>query len=280
MLIESRGPDKFDSPFDRAMLESQRAFFVRADSLSYTSDGLHFILSHTPMLTILQIIQDVNSEKQTFLSHPQWREFLGSPLPSPVSQRLPSLSLRSSFCNHLVEIPGLLSEASRLSESGCSQFVNDVDLERQYKILMQRVSATYRNLELWYIENLKPLVPTPPPSYGLPQPNDKASESNSEREEILEYDELLLAVLDCVCNSVLIRLEKLLTELISLYPSTRKDLGLTFCPATTAKRQTIAVKAHAFVKKTSMVGAKLLEFGLQQLWSSGGFVALFQRGSV
>jgi hypothetical protein len=43
LLVENRGPEAFISPFDRAMLESQRAFFVRSHSLLFEDDSTRLI---------------------------------------------------------------------------------------------------------------------------------------------------------------------------------------------------------------------------------------------
>ena len=88
LLIQEAGPERFNAPFERAMLESQRAWFI---------------------------VQDASAGCECFLAQHQWRQVLGS-TSHPASDDEPaSISLRSELCEFLVDVPGLIQEATKIT---------------------------------------------------------------------------------------------------------------------------------------------------------------------
>jgi hypothetical protein len=126
-----------------------------------------------------------------------------------------------------------------------------------------------RSIETWYANELEPLLlACGSPSSASLKSNSPAWNIHTNTRKVFEYPELLLAVLDCVSSSVLVRLEKLLLTLTSTSLQQHGELKFTLCPATIARRQATIRESFNFVKKNSKVAAKPLEFGLQQLWST------------
>ena len=214
----------------------------------------------------MQIVQDANAGQNCFLSQSQWRQLLRNPAVSPVTQGPPSLSVRAKLCDLLVDIPDLLSE---LSDLDGSRSLDRSDPESRHERILLRAIAMNRNIETWYANELEPLLFAcgPPPNASL-KSNGPAWDIHTDTGKVFEYPELLLAVLDCVSNSVLVRLEKLLLTLTSASLQQHEELKFTLCPATIARRQATIRESFNFVKRHSKVAAKPLEFGLQQLWST------------
>jgi hypothetical protein len=186
-----------------------------------------------------------------------------------VTQGPPSLSLRAKLCDLLVDIPYLLSELSKLSDLDGSRSLDQSDPESQYERILLRAIAVNRSIETWYANELEPiLLACGSPFNASLKSNGPARDIQTDTGKVFEYPELLLAVLDCVSNSVLVRLEKLLLTLTSASLQQHEELKFTLCPATIARRQATIRESFNFVKRHSKVAAKPLEFGLQQLWST------------
>jgi hypothetical protein len=181
----------------------------------------------------------------------------------------PSLSLRAKLCDLLVDIPNILSELSKLSDPDGSRSLDQRDSESRYERILLRAIATSRSIETWYTNELEPLLlACRSPSNAPLKSNGPPEDIYTDTAKVLDYPELLLAVLDCVSNSVLIRLEKLLLTLTSASLQQPEELKFAICPTTTARRQATIRESFNFVKRNSKVAAKPLEFGLQQLWST------------
>jgi len=211
-----------------------------------------------------------------FLSQSQWRQLLQDPAASPVAQGPPSLSLRAELCDLLVDIPNLFSEVSNMSNPDGSCSLDQTDPESRHERVLLRAITMYRSIETWLVNELEPLL------LACDSPSNESTNSSSppwntrtDTGNVFEYPELLIAVLDCISNSVLIKLEKLLFTLISASPQQHEELEFIICPTTTARRQATVRMSLDFVKRNCKVAAKPLEFGLQQLWSTGGVLAQY-----
>ncbi|KAL1989064.1 hypothetical protein VTN96DRAFT_5827 [Rasamsonia emersonii] len=124
ILIQERGPAAFTTPFERAMLESQRAFFIA---------------------------QDANSGERCFLSDAPWREVLRRPA-ATAQEELPSFSLRSQLCDFVVDILDLVDDASK------SNSLHRLDSDTLHERILHRIISLHHSLEAWYFNHLKPLL--------------------------------------------------------------------------------------------------------------------------
>jgi hypothetical protein len=211
----------------------------------------------------------VHAGQTCFLSQSQWRQLLRNSAASPAGQGPPSLSLRAKLCDLLVDIPDLLSELSNLSNLDGSRLPDQSDIESRHECILLRAIAISRRIRTWHVNEFEPLLlACRSPSNASLRPNSPPWDIHTDTGKAFEYPELLLAVLDCVSNSVLVRLEKLLLTLTPASLQQREELQLDICPATIARRQATIRKTFNFVKRSSTVAAKPLEFGLQQLWSA------------
>jgi hypothetical protein len=168
----------------------------------------------------------------------------------------------------MVDIPELFREASDLSCSDWNASARDVDIDIRHSELLLRAIDMYSRIQTWYLEELAPFLSNAEDFLSCSQSLDSATWDGSiETQTTVEYPEFLLAVLDCVTNLILIRLQELLFSLPSGPPHWHQTFNFSLSPITIARQQAKVRASHAFVKRKSRVAAKTLEFGLQQLWS-------------
>ena len=220
------------------------------------------------------MIQDVIAGHYCFLSQPQWRRLLVNPAVSPMSHESPSISLRARLCDFLADIPDLQKEISDVSNLGMSRSLDPKALYSRQERILVRVIAMKFSVETWYVTELEPrLLACDPPSRALLQSGSPSWSTCTEGVNEFEYSEILLAVLDCVTNTLLIKLDKLLAGLTSTSPQQHPELEFETCTVTIARRQATVCSSFNFIKKNSKVAAKPLEVGLQQLESVESMVA-------
>ncbi|QKX57485.1 uncharacterized protein TRUGW13939_04599 [Talaromyces rugulosus] len=132
LLIQELGPKNFGQPFERAMLESQRAFFLA---------------------------QDMDRRQRSFLSNPQWRK-----LPKQSGEGLPDHKLashrwRSELCEILLDMPQVFCECMLLlNVCQAANAPHLIDLPR-CQCLFDRVVEVYNSLEEWYEREVTPALP-------------------------------------------------------------------------------------------------------------------------
>lgn len=126
LLIQELGPERcFDRKFERAMLESQRAFFLA---------------------------QDMSRRQTCFLSHPQWRRL--SVVEGGVPEhKLASHRWRFELCELLLDVPRLFYECVKIRGSA----PDSTDLPRCQYLFDQLVEA-YNSLDKWYEKELTPVL--------------------------------------------------------------------------------------------------------------------------
>ena len=141
--------------------------------------------------------------------------------------------------------------------------------ESRHERILLRAFTMNGSIDPWYANELEPLVlACGSLSNASLKLNGPAWDMHPDTSKAFKYPELLLTVLDCVSNSVLVRLEKLLLTLTSASLQQHEELKFTLGPATIARRQATIRESFNFVRRHSKVAAKPLEFGLQQLWST------------
>ncbi|GAD96740.1 hypothetical protein AOR_1_594154 [Paecilomyces variotii No. 5] len=241
-LIQECGPERCAHPFERAMLESQRAWFI---------------------------MLDMNGGEDCFLSHPKWRQLAQSPAMFPVRKGPPSLSLRSKLCNLLVDGPDLLSEASKLSRLGVSGLCHPAELERRRDDVTQRAVSMKQSIEKWYFEEFEPSLAAQRHLANTSAKSVRFDPHTNYEVDNPRYPEVLFGVLDCVSNSVLIRLDELLLSLTTGSLRGHGGAVVSVDPNIIAQRQETVRVSFDSVRRNSRVAAKPLEFGMRQIWSIG-----------
>lgn len=184
--------------------------------------------------------------------------------PDNSPKTLPSIRLRTQLCDFLVEIPDLISDMADLIAPPTDVLMDPIELAYQQRTVIFRAAILKRDMEAWYTEQLQPS--------RLDSNTSKEDSLVSKRDipaDGIAYPEILHAVVDCVSNSVLLRLDEMLLALLSVSTERYNDLELFIASNSTSKRLNIVRRSYEFVKRRSRVAAKPLEFGLKQLWSTG-----------
>ncbi|OAP58850.1 hypothetical protein AYL99_06147 [Fonsecaea erecta] len=207
LLIEEHGPERFTKPFERAMLESQRAWFI---------------------------LQDASIGQECFLSRQEWRRLLKSSTTTTAAEEHASIALRSELCDFLVDVPGLMRQAS----STADQLLNG-------EFDSAGITGRRQNA-IFHISSLKHAFECCTP-----------------------LDDLLLAIVDCVSNSIMMKLDILCFSVGADYNGFKVD-NLDYQKAQ-ARRKLMMYQSLQFVRAKSLIAAKPLEFGLRQLWLDAGF---------
>ncbi|EXJ67154.1 uncharacterized protein A1O5_09801 [Cladophialophora psammophila CBS 110553] len=233
LLIQERGPEGFIGTFERAMLESQRAWFI---------------------------LQDASVGQECFLSRRQWRQLLKSSSNPVITEESASISLRSELCEFLVDVPGLIREASNTAYQTLNSDTDSTELTERRKNAILQIKFVKHAFEWWYCTKIAPLRSI---SGALQQAK---AERNCNRSP---QDELLLAVVDCGSNSIMIKLDMLWASLDPDLETHKVDV-LAYQEAQ-ERRKMMMYQSLQFVRAKSLVAAKPLEFGLRQLWLDAGF---------
>ncbi|EXJ85833.1 hypothetical protein A1O1_06202 [Capronia coronata CBS 617.96] len=249
------------------MLESQRAWFV-SEALVRRPSGCIVMLNLIWLCT--QIVQDVGSEDRCFLAHPRWQAlFEASARPSAVEW--PSgFSLRAQLCDFLVQIPELITEVSNIVESLNTNAVVSVGLADRHQSALLRTSSIKKSVEGWYSTDLEPRrsLVTLQPDDEQPNSDHLAAYLASATQTEFPQPDLLIMIVHCVSNHLMVRLDTLLSSLISSSPYDIDRTGLCPCLATMLTRRDAAFQYWNVVKSISQVAAKPLEYGIRQLWAN------------
>lgn len=191
----------------------------------------------------------MNLRQPCFLARSPWREFLRETEETALTPASWACVLRSKLCDWLVDIPVLLEEITGILRSG--------NYGMKLKRLVQRAMVIHDQIDGWYLAEVVPAVPY------VQQHGDNSAPLRPSA----EYSQPLMGVLDCVTNSTLITLEDAISTSVSLLSESdgfHKPIDFSI---TISERQQTISNALKYVRGYSLVAAKPLEFGLQQLRS-------------
>ncbi|KAF2665344.1 hypothetical protein BT63DRAFT_482296 [Microthyrium microscopicum] len=130
LLMQELGSDKFKDPFGRAMLESQRTFYM---------------------------VQDASVGKACFLAEQEWRNLSQLPDPSVPIHKYSTLLLRTTMSDLLLDFFQLLFIGESLFPDD-DPITAPVDCH-QLQQFLQSIWLVYFKMETFYEETLKPLLP-------------------------------------------------------------------------------------------------------------------------
>jgi hypothetical protein len=198
------------------------------------------------------IVQDANARQDCFLSRPEWLTLSQLPDTSFAVHQSVGLLVKARILDVLLDIPSLFCQGELLwSEQDISDGVggNLKDAAQRYQ---HAVTYLRTRLETLHEEELKPLLLIQ--DHTIP---------NHPR----QYQDLLLARLECMVLSVLVKLDQMSLLIMSRANLTPDAIGFTYDPAITMERQQIARQAFEYIQSSFPMAAKPLQFGLQQLWS-------------
>lgn len=218
-----------------------------------------------------------------FLDQPSWRALLESPCSSSQSQ---SLNLRTAFCKILFPLPSLVILITKyLTETNpeiCDPLVSQQESQR---LLLP--ALTMRGDLLNWLNQEASEIRMPPHFLTIEETGRSlTSHSQLQEQEIgNSYRDIIYGVLDCVANTTLLSIDKLLRRLLLFQAGFRPNTQERRIPQsqdlvvpnrqfldtekTIECRRKRALTAFNFVKAKSPLAAKPLEFGVKQIQSGG-----------
>lgn len=164
---------------------------------------------------------------------------------TPVDLRNPKLSLRSKFCDMLVDIPELLSDASKVFSADNDDAYDDIQAERNN--ILSRVISQKRWIEKWYATDLEPMF---------------LSGGDS------RYPNVLVAIMDFICCSTLLNLCDALSTLSSILPRHVLNPAAVIDQSAVTNWNDSVRESLAFAGGTSWVISEPLKYGLSQVDNS------------
>lgn len=191
------------------------------------------------------MLQDLGKHQRCFLAQPEWRRVFSSHVVTPVDIRNPKLSLRSKFCDMLVDIPDLLSDVSRVLDAESDEAFDDIQVEREN--VLSRVVSQKRWIENWYARDLETLFL---------------------RDGDSRYPNVLVAIMDFISSSTLLNLCDALSKLSSVLPQHVLNPALAIEQSEIAHWKDSVRASFDFAGGTSWVISEPLKYGLSQTGNS------------
>ena len=217
----------------------------------------------------MQFGQSMKYREHCFLGYPEWQNLLSQNSSRPFqSSQPPSLSLRTLLATTLVDFPSLIIDCSALVESQTYH----TELEKQLDLLIQKAISMLTNITNWLHLKAEPYFMSNTLTYCTPTMDCEGGH--------IDYPDVLIGVLDCVANTAILAIERLLRRLClarlrscgsAMGPSCPKECRLTWLsddPEHMKQHYQRAISAFDFVKAESTLAAKPLEFGLRQVQSA------------
>ncbi|KAH8905683.1 hypothetical protein BR93DRAFT_968924 [Coniochaeta sp. PMI_546] len=227
LLIKDCDPRRFVDGFDRDLLDSQRNHFLT---------------------------QAMHAGEECFLARPEWRDVDRAPTEAS-AYGSEETRLKHMLSELLMDLPELIRESADLVMSHKARR-GQQDHETRLKNAISRQLQMKQELEIWFAT-----VSLKTGSNGVD--NDEASPPK------LRYRTLFCGIVDCIVNSVFVKLDRMMLCLSTLlHPNAREYKGLGWSPSflqAIEDRRTVAREAFVFVKSTSDIGTKPLDFGLKMI---------------
>ena len=204
-----------------------------------------------------------------FLCYPEWQSLISQNSSLPFQSSQPqSLSLRTLLATNIVHFPSLIIDCSALLESQTYH----PGWEERLDLLIEKAISMLTNVSNWLHFKAEPYIMSNTSTYCPLITDYEGGQIN--------YPDILIGVLDCVANTALLAIERLLRRLCHAglqscgsaigpsWPNERELPWLSKDPEHMKPRCQRATSALNFVKAESTLAAKPLEFGLQQVRSA------------
>lgn len=245
-------PRRFTTGFDRDMLDSQRNHFVSSSPTGGVDVPLAMLTRHgNPKLS-----QAMHAQEECFLTRPEWRG-VDRAATEPSAYGSEETQLKNILSKLLMDLPAMVRESADLVKSQRTQHGRQ-DQQSALVDVTCRQTRTKQKIERWFSTLSLKTGPDLAATDGQPLPPHKQ-----------RYRSVFCAIVDCVVNSVLVKIDRMILCLSSLLdPTARNLLGPAFGPDFTQvmeKRRTAGREAFGFVKSTSDIGTKPLGFGLNMI---------------
>ncbi|KAF7891959.1 hypothetical protein EAF00_008261 [Botryotinia globosa] len=196
------------------------------------------------------VIQSAKFKEDCYLRQPEWRALFATtstwPSNAITMKELKSLELRIQLCVQLFEIPSILMEASSFLQNFGGL------LAGSHPIFIDNILEICSRMKAWLSCGVEPHI--------LSNPWDTAGAR-------VQYSDPIAGVVDCVANTALLTLDKVICSLY--HGSTATHAVDTFDdPEVVERWYRRAIKAYDFVQGESIIAAKPLGIELQQFQSS------------
>jgi hypothetical protein len=221
---------------------------------------------------IQQIAHSIKSLDPCFLVQPKWQSLTRNLTPPATIPEFTPISLRIKLCSFLAQLSELVLSFKALScvahghPPACQADQKDEVLR-----LLNQTMSMHEAIQVWYSTELEPYA------VALSQVSSEKDfqGANTQMDTAVGHRNILFVVLDCVTNSALLNIERL----ISLLNQALREMAVMCVPLPTdcglfkADNNIISVNerrqrinsSFEFVKRESPLSAKPLEFGLHRI---------------
>ena len=193
--------------------------------------------------------------EQCFLARPEWREADRAPTES-AAYGSEETQLKHMLSNLLLDFPDMIRQSADLVRSLRAQCARQ-DHQPSLEDAIHRQLQMKQKVEQWFA--------TVPLKAG---PNVDAGDGQTTPPK-QGYRNLFCGIVDCIVNSVLVKLGRMMLCLSIFLESTDHGVHDLFCDPgflqTIEEHRATAQEAFVFVKTTSEIGTKPLDFGLKMI---------------
>ncbi|KAB5578873.1 hypothetical protein GE09DRAFT_562855 [Coniochaeta sp. 2T2.1] len=237
LLIKDCDPKRFATGFDRDLLDSQRTHFLT---------------------------QAMNAGEECFLARPEWRHAERAPVESS-SYGSEETHLKHMLSKLLMDFPAMIRESADLVKSVTPESRRE-DFEPRIEDAVRQQLQLKQKLESWYFTISLKTAST-----------STTAVAEDDRTTLLSepvYRNLFCGIVACIVNSVLVKTDRMVLCLRTLLDYTIErgavQHGGLVVPdprfqEVIEQRRAVAREAFVFVKSTSDIGTKPLDFGLKMI---------------
>ncbi|KAK6599123.1 hypothetical protein H4I96_08327 [Botrytis cinerea] len=196
------------------------------------------------------VIQSAKFQEDCYLRKPEWRALLATTSAWPSNtvsvKELKSLELRIQLCHQLFELPGVLMEASSFYQNSGGL------LAGSYPVFMNQILEMCSKMKAWLSSEVEPHI------------FHKSLDTVGTE---VQYSDPIAGVVDCVANTTLLTLDRVICSLYHGSTATNK-IDTFDDPEIVEGWYRRALVAYDSVNSESTFAAKPLGIGLQQFQSS------------
>ncbi|EMR88262.1 hypothetical protein BcDW1_3057 [Botrytis cinerea BcDW1] len=197
-----------------------------------------------------QVIQSAKFQEDCYLRKPEWRALLATTSAWPSNtvsvKELKSLELRIQLCHQLFELPSVLMEASSFYQNSGGL------LAGSYPVFMNQILEMCSKMKAWLSSEVEPHI------------FHKSLDTVGTE---VQYSDPIAGVVDCVANTTLLTLDRVICSLYHGSTATNK-IDTFDDPEIVEGWYRRALVAYDSVNSESTFAAKPLGIGLQQFQSS------------
>ncbi|ATZ56358.1 hypothetical protein BCIN_13g01990 [Botrytis cinerea B05.10] len=196
------------------------------------------------------VIQSAKFQEDCYLRKPEWRALLATTSAWPSNtvsvKELKSLELRIQLCHQLFELPSVLMEASSFYQNSGGL------LAGSYPVFMNQILEMCSKMKAWLSSEVEPHI------------FHKSLDTVGTE---VQYSDPIAGVVDCVANTTLLTLDRVICSLYHGSTATNK-IDTFDDPEIVEGWYRRALVAYDSVNSESTFAAKPLGIGLQQFQSS------------